>query len=68
MLTRDRLADLVIAALVGWWAPLLGLLGLLALYAIGSYLGWWVVGLIVVTAIGAGAWDAARWVTSRRPW
>lgn len=60
MTIRDRIADLVIAALVGWWA----LLGLLALYAIGRYLGWWAVGAMVVAAVV----DMARWPRGWRPW
>lgn len=38
--------------------------GAALLYAIGEYLGWWVVGAIFISGIGAAAWDARHW----RPW
>lgn len=62
---RSRIESMVVAALVGWWAPLLGPL---ALYAIGRYLGWWVVGAMVVAA-GGWLWHAARrFPAGMMPW
>lgn len=34
--------------------------GVAILYAIGRYLGWWVLGAVVITCIGSAAWDACR--------
>lgn len=63
-MTRDRLAS---------YARATGtvLLGTALLYAIGRYLGWYVVGAIAVIAIGDLTWckwQLARRLPTRRPW
>jgi hypothetical protein len=42
--------------------------GAAVLYAIGRYLGWWIVALIVAAAIGDSVWCLLQLPRRWRPW
>ena len=64
-MNRDELAALARAAFTLTAGVII--VGALA-YAIGCYLGWWVVGLIALAAIGAGVRWVLLWPRRMMPW
>lgn len=60
-MSRDKLAALARAAVTL-------VAGAALLYAIGRYLGWWVVGAIAVAGIGAAWWSVRQLPSRMMPW
>ncbi len=61
MLNRDELAALARGAVTL-------IAGAAILYAVGRWLGWYWVGAIFVSGVGAALWDMRRWPRIWRPW
>lgn len=63
----DRIADHILAALLGGSVRAV-LSGVVLFWAIGHYLGWWVVGAAVAAALADQAWCASRQPRRWRWW
>lgn len=63
----DRAADAVVAALVG--DPVRCVLaGTVVLWALGHWIGWWLVAAIAVAGLGDTIWCTTRLLRRQWPW